>query len=169
MLASAIIGLLAAIALPKFGNMVDKAKEGALKGQLGTLRSALSVYYADNEGIYPGVYKFPPYLYGMYHLHGKYVDLGPMVFKFPSYARFLNKSEINARDVYFPSGGPVLNYWMLFNYKADSSDPKTPNHLGEPVFSYWGWHPVTGEPASLANIATYASYTDTRGSSWSTW
>ncbi|HMX43043.1 MAG TPA: prepilin-type N-terminal cleavage/methylation domain-containing protein [Elusimicrobiota bacterium] len=53
MLVVAIIGLLAAIAIPKFANMVIKAKEASIKGKLGTLRSALSIYYADNEGIYP--------------------------------------------------------------------------------------------------------------------
>jgi type II secretory pathway pseudopilin PulG len=49
----AIIGLLAAIAIPKFANMVVKAKEAAIKGKMGALRSALSIYYADNEGNNP--------------------------------------------------------------------------------------------------------------------
>lgn len=53
MLVVAIIGLLAAIAIPKFANLVVKAKEAAIKGQLGTIRSALSIYYSDNEGIHP--------------------------------------------------------------------------------------------------------------------
>jgi len=53
MLVVAIIGLLAAIALPKFANLVVKAKEASVKGKLGSLRSALSIYYADNEGFYP--------------------------------------------------------------------------------------------------------------------
>jgi prepilin-type N-terminal cleavage/methylation domain-containing protein len=53
MLIVAIIGLLAAIALPKFANLVVKAKEAALKGQLGAIRSALSIYYCDTEGLLP--------------------------------------------------------------------------------------------------------------------
>lgn len=53
MLVVAIIGLLAAIGTPKFANLVVKTKEAAIKGQLGTIRSALSIYYSDNEGIYP--------------------------------------------------------------------------------------------------------------------
>lgn len=50
MLVVAIIGLLAAIAIPKFANLVVKAKESAIKGKMGSLRSALSIYYADNDG-----------------------------------------------------------------------------------------------------------------------
>jgi len=53
MIVVAIIGILAAVAMPKFADLVRKSKEGATKGNLGTLRSALSVYYADNEGLWP--------------------------------------------------------------------------------------------------------------------
>src|SRR5437764_14353001 len=53
MIVVAIIGILAAIAIPQFANMVAKAQEGATKGNLGTLRSALSIYYGDTEGVYP--------------------------------------------------------------------------------------------------------------------
>jgi prepilin-type N-terminal cleavage/methylation domain-containing protein len=49
MLVVAIIGLLAAIAIPKFADLVLKAREAAVKGKLGALRSALHIYYADNE------------------------------------------------------------------------------------------------------------------------
>ncbi len=52
MLASAIIGALAAIAIPKFANMIIKAKEASIKGSLGAVRSALSIYYSDNESRY---------------------------------------------------------------------------------------------------------------------
>lgn len=50
MLVVAIIGLLAAIAVPKFAKMVIKAKEASTRGKLGSVRSALSIYYADNVG-----------------------------------------------------------------------------------------------------------------------
>jgi prepilin-type N-terminal cleavage/methylation domain-containing protein len=55
MIVVAIIGLLAAIALPKFSNLVVKSREASVKGKLGALRSALNIYYADNEGTYPWV------------------------------------------------------------------------------------------------------------------
>lgn len=53
MIVVAIIGILAAIAIPKFSDLIDKSKEGYTKGALSTLRSAVAVYYADNLGRYP--------------------------------------------------------------------------------------------------------------------
>lgn len=53
MIVVAIIGILAAIAIPQFANLVAKSQEGATKGNLGTIRSALSIYYGDMEGWYP--------------------------------------------------------------------------------------------------------------------
>lgn len=52
MLVVAIIGLLAAIALPKFADLVRKSQEASMLGKLGALRSAVSIYYSDNEGRY---------------------------------------------------------------------------------------------------------------------
>ena len=53
MIVVAIIGILAAIAIPKFASLVRKSSEGASKGNLGAVRSALSIYYGDMEGQYP--------------------------------------------------------------------------------------------------------------------
>jgi prepilin-type N-terminal cleavage/methylation domain-containing protein len=53
MIVVAIIGILAAIAIPKFADLIRKSKEGATKGNLGAVRSALSIYYGDLEGNYP--------------------------------------------------------------------------------------------------------------------
>ena len=53
MIVVAIIGILAAIAVPKFAAMVRKSKEGSARGNLGTIRSALSIYYSDMEGYFP--------------------------------------------------------------------------------------------------------------------
>jgi general secretion pathway protein G len=49
----AIIGILISIALPQYGNLLNKSKQGATRGNLATLRSALSVYYGDNDQAYP--------------------------------------------------------------------------------------------------------------------
>src|ERR1700733_4893929 len=53
MIVVSIIGILASIAVPKFANLVRKSQEGATKGNLGVIRSALSIYYSDMEGFYP--------------------------------------------------------------------------------------------------------------------
>ena len=53
MIVVAIIGILAAIAIPKFASLIRKSSEGASKGNLGAVRSALSIYYGDMEGQYP--------------------------------------------------------------------------------------------------------------------
>jgi type II secretion system protein G len=53
MIVIVIIGILAAVAVPKFADMVDKSKEGATKAQLTAIRGALQVYYSDNEGKFP--------------------------------------------------------------------------------------------------------------------
>lgn len=53
MIVVAIIGILAAIAIPKFADLIKKSKEGSTKGSLGALRSALTIYYGEQEGTYP--------------------------------------------------------------------------------------------------------------------
>lgn len=53
MIVVAIIGILAAIAIPKFADLIRKSKEGSTKGSMGALRSALTIYYGEQEGIYP--------------------------------------------------------------------------------------------------------------------
>lgn len=48
-----VLGIAAAIAIPKFAELVRKSSEGATKGNLGALRASLSIYYGDKEGVYP--------------------------------------------------------------------------------------------------------------------
>lgn len=53
MLVVAVIGILAAIAVPRFAETIRKSREGSTKGNLGAIRSALRIYYADLEGQFP--------------------------------------------------------------------------------------------------------------------
>lgn len=53
MIVVAIIGILAAIAIPKFADLITKSKESSAKGSLGSLRGSLTIYYSDKEGIWP--------------------------------------------------------------------------------------------------------------------
>jgi prepilin-type N-terminal cleavage/methylation domain-containing protein len=53
MIVVAIIGVLAAVAIPKFADMLEKSREGATKGNISAMASAVSNYYADQQGVYP--------------------------------------------------------------------------------------------------------------------
>jgi len=53
MIVVTIIGILAGIAVQMYGDMTRKSTDAFTKGNLGTIRSALSIYYGNNEGIYP--------------------------------------------------------------------------------------------------------------------
>ena len=53
MIVVAIIGILAAIAIPRFAQMLEKAREASTKGNIGALKSACSIYYGDWEGKWP--------------------------------------------------------------------------------------------------------------------
>lgn len=65
MIVVAIIGILAAIAIPRFADMLEKAREGAMKGNLAALRSAVTIYYSEKEGTWPDdlTTGFTSYLY----------------------------------------------------------------------------------------------------------
>jgi prepilin-type N-terminal cleavage/methylation domain-containing protein len=77
MIVVAIIGILAAIAIPKFAELIRKSGEGASKGNLGSIRSSLSIYYGDMEGVYPAQL-------GALTVAGKYLSTVPVA-KTPNY------------------------------------------------------------------------------------
>jgi len=60
MIVVAIIGILAGIAVPRYLNFVQRAKEGATKANLGALRSAINIYFSDNGFSYPLVLSYDP-------------------------------------------------------------------------------------------------------------
>ena len=51
MIVVAIIAILAAVAAPKFGVQIKKAKDAKGLAVIGVLRSASTVEYADNDGV----------------------------------------------------------------------------------------------------------------------
>jgi prepilin-type N-terminal cleavage/methylation domain-containing protein len=53
MIVVAILGVLVSISIPVFRNLIVKSNEGKTKANLGMIRSALSIYYGDNEGVFP--------------------------------------------------------------------------------------------------------------------
>jgi prepilin-type N-terminal cleavage/methylation domain-containing protein len=71
MIVVAIIGILAAIALPKFADMIEKSREGSTKGNAGALKAATGIYYGDNPGVWPttldtaNVFRYSLYIDGI--------------------------------------------------------------------------------------------------------
>ena len=53
MIVVAIIGILAAIAIPKFEELIRKSNEAVTKGNLAAVRSALGIHHREANGAYP--------------------------------------------------------------------------------------------------------------------
>jgi len=109
MIVVAIIGILAAIAIPRFADLIRKAGEGQTQGNLGSVRSALEVYYGDLEGSYPD----DPHTLT---INGKYMAAFPAL-KTPNY--HADSSNIH----YGTAGGgdDGAGYWY-------NNFPNTPNY-----------------------------------------
>lgn len=54
-----IIGILAAVAIPRFVDLSTNAKNAATQGALGALRSAISIYYASYAAQHNGSTAWP--------------------------------------------------------------------------------------------------------------
>ena len=54
-----ILGLLAAVAIPKYKSITAEAKEAAARGALGGLRSGITIFYA-NAAVKTGTATWPP-------------------------------------------------------------------------------------------------------------
>ncbi len=53
MIVVAIIGILAAIAIPRFADLIQRAREASSQGNLGAVRSALAIAYGSSGGTWP--------------------------------------------------------------------------------------------------------------------
>ena len=53
-----ILGILAAVAIPKYQNLTTEAKESATRAALGGLRSGITIYYA-NQAVTTGTATWP--------------------------------------------------------------------------------------------------------------
>jgi MSHA pilin protein MshA len=54
-----VLGILASVAIPKYKNIVAEANAAAARGALGSLRSGVSIYYA-NAAVTTGTATWPP-------------------------------------------------------------------------------------------------------------
>lgn len=53
-----ILGILAAVAIPKYQDLSSEAKEAAARSSLGSLRSGITIYYA-NQAVTTGTASWP--------------------------------------------------------------------------------------------------------------
>jgi prepilin-type N-terminal cleavage/methylation domain-containing protein len=102
MIVVAIIGILAAIAIPKFAALIRKSGEGASKGNLGAIRSSLSIYYGDMEGVYPNSLS-------ALTIAGKYLATLPLA-KTPSYHADASTETDGAVSVITTTDGGAWGY-----------------------------------------------------------
>ena len=108
MIVVAIIGILAAIAIPKFAELIRKSSEGSSKGNLGALRSAMSIYYGDMEGQYPSTM-------GGLTIGGKYMTSIPPA-KAPNY-----HTDSNAETLFSVSGIVDAGGWAFIDVATNAN------------------------------------------------
>ncbi len=53
MILVAVLGIIAALAYPYFQSMVEKTREAATRANINAIKSAISIYYGDHEGVWP--------------------------------------------------------------------------------------------------------------------
>jgi len=110
MIVVAIIGILAAIAIPKFAELIRKSGEGASKGNLGSIRSAMSIYYGDMEGQYPS--SLPALT-----ISGKYLTEIPLA-KTPSYHADTSAALGGTQAAF---AGADLGRWYMDNVAGEAN------------------------------------------------
>jgi len=54
-----VLGILAAVAIPKYQDITSEAKESSCRAALGNLRSGIAIYYA-NQAVKTGTGSWPP-------------------------------------------------------------------------------------------------------------
>ena len=149
MIVVSIIGILAMIAIPRFAGLLRKSQEGATKGAMGQIRSAINVYYADNEGTYPSDDL------ASLTLNGKYLSAIPSA-KVPNYHAEVSgvctglyagacRIGLGAPSMYDGQVGPLWVYW----------ETDTP--------------PMVGTSRAHGDFWLSCQHTDTKGSVWTTY
>jgi len=143
MIVVSIIGILAAVAIPKFADLLRKSKEGALRGTLGSVRSALSIYYADNEGRFPS----GPTGFNTTYLQDSMTDGGKYMSKWPTIEVTPYHAAINTVDS-IPTDDP---------YATDSTGEGEWVYVSNQTDGNWG------------TILIECYHTDTKGTLWTTY
>lgn len=150
MIVVAIVGILSAIAIPKFANMVRRSYEGATKGNLGALRSAISIYYGENDGFYPvptasGESSVAGTLGAILTMSGgKYIGKMPVIYCPPHHPKYTDVSLYGTNV----SEGPC--HWGRCGYQEDTTPTVPPDKP-------WG------------DLWINCTHTDSKGTVWGTY
>lgn len=150
MIVVAIIGILAAIAIPKFAELVRKSQEGATKGSLGSIRSALQIYYADMEGLYPSSSGGSTTL-GALTVNGKYLTAIPSATITPYH------SATNTQRACTGFCVPECDLRPAAYINTNDSG------LGG------GWYYDGGQGCTDGTVIVFCNHTDSKGTLWSTY
>ena len=143
-----ILGILAVVIAPRIPALVRKAKEGAAKGALATLRSALNIYYSDNEGIYP---------------RDQNIESGA-----PQPTNVLGSLV----PKYLKKIPPItLPPWHVEPSTATYGYKTTPNaaSIVNDATHRWGYCADSTQESDWGNIFINCSHTDTAGKAWCTY
>lgn len=152
MIVVAIIGVLAAIAIPKFSELIRKSNEGTNRGNLGALRSALSIYYSDMEG------NWPTDNLASLTANGKYLKAIP---EYKAVGYHAGSSGVCA-SLYSSGGSCAIGLGAPFMYDGQSNGI---------IWVYWDRDqlPMSGTPRYKGDIWIGCTHTDTKGTVWTSY
>ncbi len=153
MIVVAIIGILAAVAVPKFADLVTKSKEASVKGALGAVRSALSIYYGDVEGTYPGN------LFIGLTAGNKYM---PAAGGSSSLGRFEVPANSNGNTGHKTGYYANATAEAAVNYDTNAADGATVDEAGGAALVY-----MNG--LSLGEVYVNCSHQDTKAAQWTSY
>lgn len=152
MIVVAIIGILAAIAIPKFSELVRKSNEGSNRGNLGALRSALSIYYGDMEGSWPS-----DNLTSL-TVSGKYIAAIP---KHRAVGYHPDSNAVCA-SLYTSGGSCAIGL---------GAPPGYDGQVNNTVWVYWDrdQQPMSGTQRNKGDLWIGCLHTDTKGTVWTSY
>jgi type II secretory pathway pseudopilin PulG len=137
----ALLGILSALIYPRFQQMQETGREAATKSNIGAIKSAISIYYGDHEGVWPTTLDVNDHTLGFGF--GNYLDAMPKV-----------KATHPVDPAKNPEGGTVA-------YKAFSDEPS----LAAPGSTGHGWR----YECETGRIWVNSSDTDSQGASYTTY
>ena len=148
MIVVAIIGILAAVAIPKFADMLRKSKEGATKGSLTNLRSALTIYISDNEGLTMSASNLP--------------DITAVII--PKYMDVIPTAKLGTYHADVPNSGNAQNILITDTYSRTLSLTQARLWYGTAETNGWIYTSLSG-----GGWWINCTHTDTKNSEITNW